>query len=62
MELCLELENMRLDFVELSGGNYEQWIAFDQDYMPRDSTKRREAFFTEASVHISTIPNTNLGQ
>ncbi|CCO32064.1 NADPH dehydrogenase [Rhizoctonia solani AG-1 IB] len=57
MELCLELENMRLDFVELSGGNYEQWIAFDQDYMPRDSTKRREAFFTEASFSEAIVPH-----
>ncbi|CAE6435824.1 unnamed protein product [Rhizoctonia solani] len=48
VELCLELEALRMDFVELSGGNYEKWIAFDQDYTPRDSTQRREAFFTEA--------------
>ncbi|KAF8676951.1 NADH:flavin oxidoreductase / NADH oxidase family [Rhizoctonia solani] len=52
VELCLELEALNLDFVELSGGNYEKWIAFDQDYTPRDSTKRREAFFTEFSEAI----------
>ncbi|CUA76205.1 hypothetical protein RSOLAG22IIIB_12124 [Rhizoctonia solani] len=52
-ELCQELEAMKLDFVELSGGNYEKWIAFEQDYTPRDSTKRREAFFTEFSEAIT---------
>ncbi|KAB5589057.1 hypothetical protein CTheo_7499 [Ceratobasidium theobromae] len=51
-ELCQELEVMKLDFVELSGGNYEKWIAFDQEYIPRDSTKRRESFFTEASMAL----------
>ncbi|KAH7327573.1 NADH oxidase [Rhizoctonia solani] len=52
-ELCQELEAMKLDFVELSGGNYEKWIAFDQEYIPRDSTKRRESFFTEFSEAIT---------
>ncbi|EUC56005.1 NADH:flavin oxidoreductase/NADH oxidase [Rhizoctonia solani AG-3 Rhs1AP] len=52
-ELCQELEAMQLDFVELSGGNYEKWIAFDEEYTPRDSTKRRESFFTEFSEAIT---------
>jgi hypothetical protein len=51
-ELCQELERMKLDFVELSGGNYEKWIAFDQTFVPRDSTKRRESFFTEVSLIV----------
>ncbi|CAE6533975.1 unnamed protein product [Rhizoctonia solani] len=52
-ELCQELEGMRLDFVELSGGNYEKWVAFGEEYTPRDSTKRREAFFTQFSEAIT---------
>ncbi|KAJ1307103.1 hypothetical protein OPQ81_001221 [Rhizoctonia solani] len=55
-ELCRELEAMKIDFVELSGGNYEKWVAFGQEYTPRDSTKRREAFFTEFSEAITPHP------
>ncbi|KAB5522878.1 hypothetical protein GE09DRAFT_494598 [Coniochaeta sp. 2T2.1] len=41
--LCELLEGHRFDFVELSGGTYEdnQWT------QPRESTKAREAFFLE---------------
>lgn len=39
-ELCRNLEEAGLDFVELSGGTYEE-LAFAK----RDSTEKREAFF-----------------
>ncbi|CCG83007.1 NADH oxidase [Taphrina deformans PYCC 5710] len=39
-ELCRNLEGAGLDFVELSGGTYEE-LAFAK----RDSTEKREAFF-----------------
>ena len=42
-ELCAALEANRFDFVELSGGTYEQ-LAFSHK---RDSTKKREAFFLD---------------
>ena len=41
-KLCESLESAGLDFVELSGGTYEE-LAFKK----RDSTKDREAFFLE---------------
>lgn len=41
-ELCVEMEEHGLDFVELSGGTY-QALAFNK----RESTKDREAFFLE---------------
>lgn len=41
-ELCRKLEAAGLDFVELSGGTYEE-LAFAK----RDSTQKREAFFLE---------------
>lgn len=41
-ELCKNLEAAGLDFVELSGGTYEE-LAFSK----RDSTKNREAFFLD---------------
>lgn len=41
-ELCKSLEASGVDFVELSGGTYEE-LAFKK----RDSTKDREAFFLE---------------
>lgn len=41
-ELCKKLEAAGLDFVELSGGTYEN-LAFSK----RDSTKSREAFFLD---------------
>lgn len=47
-ELCAALEANRLDFVELSGGTYEE-IGFVHK---KDSTKRREAFFLEFAETI----------
>lgn len=41
---------MKIDFVELSGGNYEEHALKHDETKPRDSTKRREAFFTEVSL------------
>ena len=43
-KLCEILENNHFDFVELSGGTYQQ-LAFDYDLYERESTKNREAFF-----------------
>lgn len=42
-KLCGELEQKGFDFVELSGGTYEE-LAFSHK---RESTKKREAFFLE---------------
>ena len=42
-ELCAALEANQFDFVELSGGTYEE-LAFSHK---RDSTKKREAFFLD---------------
>ena len=42
-ELCAALEANKFDFVELSGGTYEE-LAFSHK---RDSTKKREAFFLD---------------
>jgi hypothetical protein len=48
-ELCNSLENEgQFDFVELSGGTYEQ-LAFGHK---RESTKKREAFFLEFAEKI----------
>lgn len=48
-ELCNALENEgQFDFVELSGGTYEQ-LAFGHK---RESTKKREAFFLEFAGKI----------
>lgn len=40
-ELCTSLEAHRFDFVELSGGTYENWQMNNDN--KRDSTKQREA-------------------
>ena len=47
-QLCANLEAHRFDFVELSGGTYEQ-LAFAHK---RDSTRKREAFFLEFAETI----------
>ncbi|KAJ6439047.1 Galactose-binding domain-like protein [Purpureocillium lavendulum] len=49
--LCTELENRGFDYVELSGGTYEE-LAFAHR---RESTKKREAFFLDFAEMI--IPN-----
>ncbi|CCO31183.1 hypothetical protein BN14_05218 [Rhizoctonia solani AG-1 IB] len=50
-ELCKELEEMKVDFVELTGGSSEKWAG--TNYIPRASTKRRESFFTERLYYLS---------
>ena len=52
-DLCTELEKKRFDFVELSGGTYEQ-LAFMHK---RESTKKREGFFLEFADMI--VPQLN---
>ena len=47
-ELCASLEANKFDFVELSGGTYEE-LAFSHK---RESTKKREAFFIEFAEAI----------
>lgn len=46
--LCTALEQNKFDFVELSGGTYEE-LAFSHK---RDSTRQREAFFLEFADQI----------
>ncbi len=54
-ELCVSLEANRFDFVELSGGTYEE-LAFSHK---RDSTKKREAFFLDfAEVIVPALTKT----
>ncbi|KAH8904990.1 NADH oxidase [Coniochaeta sp. PMI_546] len=48
-QLCELLEEHRFDFVELSGGTYQD----DQWTKPRESTKAREAFFLEFAEKIT---------
>lgn len=50
-ELCTMLEENKFDFVELSGGTYEQ-LAFVHK---RESTKKREAFFMEFADAIAPV-------
>ena len=47
-QLCANLEANEFDFVELSGGTYEE-LAFSHK---RDSTKKREAFFLDFAETI----------
>ena len=54
-ELCAALEANRFDFVELSGGTYEE-LAFSHK---KDSTKKREAFFLDfAETVVPALNNT----
>ncbi|KAF8751120.1 NADH:flavin oxidoreductase / NADH oxidase family [Rhizoctonia solani] len=52
-ELCKELETMRIDFVELSGGTYEELGWNHGESAPRESTKKREAFFAMFAKDIT---------
>ncbi|TDZ16849.1 NADH-dependent flavin oxidoreductase nadA [Colletotrichum orbiculare MAFF 240422] len=52
-ELCAALEDKGFDFVELSGGTYQE-LAFEHK---RESSKKREAFFLEFAEQI--IPRLN---
>lgn len=49
--LCSKLEEITLDFVELSGGTYEE-LGFNHK---RESTKQREAFFIEFAEKIHPV-------
>ncbi|CAI2354584.1 unnamed protein product [Caenorhabditis sp. 36 PRJEB53466] len=51
VEMCRAYEKIGFDFVELSGGTYEQ-LAF---HHLRDSTKKREAFFLEFAEKIRPV-------
>ncbi|KKY25134.1 putative nadh oxidase [Phaeomoniella chlamydospora] len=48
-DLCKALEEAQFDFVELSGGTYEE-LAFTHK---KDSTKKREAFFLDFAEQIT---------
>lgn len=53
--LCAELDKNEFDFVELSGGTYQEFIMKHQ----RESTRKREAFFLEfADVVIPELKRT----
>ncbi|CAE6452506.1 unnamed protein product [Rhizoctonia solani] len=52
-ELCEQLEALEVDFVELSGGTYEEMALMRNDAGARDSTLKREAFFTEFARQIT---------
>ncbi|CCO36905.1 hypothetical protein BN14_11052 [Rhizoctonia solani AG-1 IB] len=52
-ELCEQLEALEIDFVELSGGNYEDLAFVRKAGGARESTLKREAFFTEFARQIT---------
>ncbi|KAM4067888.1 NADH:flavin oxidoreductase / NADH oxidase family protein [Hirsutella rhossiliensis] len=53
--LCAELEKNEFDFVELSGGTYQEFVMKHQ----RESTRKREAFFLEfADIVIPELKKT----
>ncbi|KAG8685977.1 hypothetical protein FRC11_009751 [Ceratobasidium sp. 423] len=52
-ELCKLLEAMEIDFIELSGGTYEEFGFKHADSGPRESTVKREAFFTVFAQQIT---------
>ncbi|KAF8600054.1 NADH oxidase [Ceratobasidium sp. AG-I] len=52
-ELCKELEAMEMDFVELSGGTYEDMRFKHDESDVRESTKNREAFFSKFADMIT---------
>jgi 2,4-dienoyl-CoA reductase-like NADH-dependent reductase (Old Yellow Enzyme family) len=49
-EVALRLEAAGVDFIELSGGTYEDLVI----YHKKESTRRREAFFIEYAIAYST--------
>ncbi|KAF8671664.1 NADH:flavin oxidoreductase / NADH oxidase family [Rhizoctonia solani] len=52
-ELCQQLEAMEIDFVELSGGTHEAIGLKHTDSGPRESTVKREAFYTKFAQQIT---------
>ncbi|CAE6501084.1 unnamed protein product [Rhizoctonia solani] len=52
-ELCKLLEAMGIDFVELSGGTYEESGFRHADSAPRESTLQRESFFAVFAQQIT---------
>ncbi|KAJ8121990.1 hypothetical protein ONZ43_g1697 [Nemania bipapillata] len=56
-DLCAELEKHRVDFVELSGGTYEE-LCFPYK---RESARKQEAFFIEfAEMIVPQLKNTKV--
>ncbi|KAJ8131719.1 hypothetical protein O1611_g1903 [Lasiodiplodia mahajangana] len=56
-DLCVELENHKVDFVELSGGTFQELAFFHK----RESTGKREAFFIEfAEMIVPQLKKTKL--
>ncbi|KAJ5392957.1 Aldolase-type TIM barrel [Penicillium sp. CMV-2018d] len=56
-KLCQTLEKYEFDFVELSGGTYENWKMNEE--AKRESTKKREAFFLDfAQMIVSSLTKT----
>ncbi|KAI1129678.1 NADH:flavin oxidoreductase/NADH oxidase [Nemania abortiva] len=47
-DLCIELEKHKVDFIELSGGTFQELSFFHR----RESTRKREAFFIEFAEMI----------
>ncbi|KAI0112591.1 NADH:flavin oxidoreductase/NADH oxidase [Nemania sp. FL0031] len=55
-DLCIELEKHRVDFVELSGGTFQEIL-----FYKRESTQKREAFFIEfADMIVPQLKNTKV--
>ncbi|KAI6176160.1 Oxidored-FMN domain-containing protein [Aphelenchoides bicaudatus] len=46
--IAKKLDSLGFDFIEISGGSYENWTLFHK----KESTKQREAFFIEFSAAI----------
>ncbi|CAO1631207.1 unnamed protein product [Parajaminaea phylloscopi] len=60
-DLCSMLEQRGVDFIELSGGTYEELAFGPSRHQKRDSTKKREAFFLEfADIIRSGIKKSQL--
>lgn len=51
--LCMELEKHSFDFVELSGGTYQEFVMKHE----RESTRKREAFFLEFADIVIPVLN-----
>ncbi|CAE6434696.1 unnamed protein product [Rhizoctonia solani] len=52
-ELCKQLEAIEIDFVELSGGTYEDMAFIRRNSGARETTLKHEAFFTEFARQIT---------
>ncbi|QRW10138.1 NADH:flavin oxidoreductase/NADH oxidase [Ceratobasidium sp. AG-Ba] len=54
-ELCQELEAIKTDFVELSGGTYDRLVFHHDTSVYRKTSTRREAFFAEFAEEITPL-------